>query len=90
MFFNIWCLSLLLLINSQKSDLLISAQEIDKDVEIITGKDMPQPPSMKFGLGRSYYVGDYYGPQVSELILYGKKAENRGFVPDNFVFVKPN
>lgn len=46
----------------------VSAQEIDKDVEIITGKDMPKPNHERFAFGRSYYIGDYYGPQVSLMV----------------------
>lgn len=43
----------------------VCAQEIDKDVEIITGKEMPKQHHQRFAFGRSYYLGDYYGPQVS-------------------------
>lgn len=49
---------------------LVSAQEIDKDVEIIPGKAMPQPDQQRLGFGRMYYIGDYYGPQVSDSNIF--------------------
>lgn len=60
--------SILILMLIQIS-VFVSAQEIDKDVEIITGKDMPKPNHERFAFGRSYYIGDYYGPQVSLMVL---------------------
>lgn len=47
-----------------------SAQEIDKDVEIIPGRmpqEAQQPSETMFG-GRSIYINDIYGPQVSVIL----------------------
>lgn len=41
-------------------------QEIDKDVEIISGKEMPQP-NKQFGQRGGAYYHDFYGVQVSLL-----------------------
>lgn len=45
------------------------AQEINREVEFIAGKDVQQYDETKFG-GRSFYVNELYGPQVSVRVFF--------------------